>query len=1166
MLLRAFSFLVLFHLIATALGQDGMRFISNEGQWPEQVTHRAELRGALIWVEKDGLVIDRYDVDQVAQAHANIHFDINRQNGVKWLHHAVKLRFLSATEEASVKADLPVTGRYHYFLGNDPAYWARDAKPFLRITISNVAPGCDAVIREGRSGLKYDLVLAPGADAKDIRFTYEGADKLQIRNGALLVHTSLGRLVERIPLAYQEVNGERRSVSCSYTIKDGVVGVRPGAYDPALPLIIDPTLSFATFSGSVSNNFGYTATFDNAGYLYAGSTAFGNQYPTTLGAYATSWAGGTTDIAITKYDTTGSFLVWSTYLGGNAAEMPHSLIVDGNDQLHVLGTTGSANFPSTAGAYDNSFAGGTAFTPAGLGLSYPNGSDMIIAKLSANGSQLLGSTYLGGSSNDGLNSAPGLKFNYADEVRGEVLLDNAGRVWITSCTESNNMPVTPGAAQSSYGGGSHDGYVACFNTSLTQLEYASFIGGSGADAVYAGDLDAQGRLYVCGGTNSSNLPASTNAVNTSFNGGSVDAFVARFSATGSSIERLSYWGSSAYDQAYFVELDEPGSVYLFGQTSAPSGQLIQNAPYNIPNGGQFITKFAPELDAIQLSSRVGAGDGTPDISPTAFLVDVCDKIYTSGWGSSAGGLGGQLTTTGLPVTPDAIQGTTTGHDLYLAVFDIDMTSLSYATYYGGPVSPEHVDGGTSRFDRRGRVYQSVCAGCQGNSDFPTTPGAWSATNNSGGCNNGVLKIDFDSPLVIANFNAPDTACAGSTIPFTNLSGGGGTYLWDFGDGNGSTSISPTHTYAAPGTYTVTLTATNAETCNGTDAVTRTISVATARPVLAAMSDTTLCGPLNGFELVANSEGTATTFLWSSDAGFTDMLNASPSDSIAFVSPPASGTYFVRAGDVPACREVDSVTVIVSLADVSLQGDSLVCSNDPAVLRVIGADEGSVILWQPESAIVNGQGTSTATVAPNETTGYGVTVTTPTGCSWTGAITVSVSPIDGNSVGASATPSAVLPGTVVQLGATPSDGVTYSWQPADLVSDPTLPNPTSTVNATTTFTVTVSDGVCTKNASVTVTVFELVCKDPNIFVPNSFSPNGDGVNDFLVVRGQHITDLEFMVFDRWGEKVFETKDQNVGWDGTFRGEAVGPAVFVYHLTAFCLDGQRYFTKGNVTVIR
>lgn len=1149
-----------------AAAQQSMRFLANKGQWPETVTHRAELPGAFIWVEQGAVVIDRYDAELVNRAHANIHFDPTTEQGGLLRHHAVRLRFLSASPQTTVDAALKVNGSYNFFLGNDPGKWASNVGAYAQLTLRNVAPGCDAVFREGRSGLKYDLVLEAGADPAGIRFTYEGADKLQLRNGALLVHTSLGRLVERIPLAYQEVDGERRTVSCTYTLKDGVVGVKPGSYDPAVPLVIDPTLSFATFSGSVSNNFGYTATFDNAGFLYAGSTAFGNEYPTTMGAYATTWAGGTTDIAITKYDTTGTFLVWSTYLGGSAAEMPHSLIVDGNDQLHVLGTTASANFPITAGAFDNTFGGGTAFTPVGLGLSYPNGSDMIVAKLSANGSQLLASTFLGGSGNDGLNSAASLKFNYADEVRGEVLLDPQGNVWITSCTQSTNMPVTANAAQATFGGGTHDGYVARFNPSLTQLQYGSYIGGSGADAVYAGELDADGRLYVCGGTNSTDLATSAGAVNAAFNGGAADAFVARFSTNGNTIDRMTYWGSTAYDQAYFVELDGPGSVYLFGQTSAPAGQLIFNAPYNVPLGGQFITKLSPDLDAVQISSRVGSGDGDPDISPTAFLVDVCDKIYTSGWGSSAGGLGGQLTTAGLPTTPGAIQTTTTGHDLYLAIFDINMTALDYATFYGGPTSPEHVDGGTSRFDRRGRVYQSVCAGCQGNSDFPTTPGAWSATNNSGGCNNGVVKMDFDAPLVIANFTAPDTACAGSIIPFNNLSGGASGQTWDFGDGNGSTVVSPTHTYALPGIYTVTLTSTNPLSCNFTDEVSRVVVVVDAAPLIQAMNDTLICGPLVGFLLSATSFGTSDAYTWSSNSGFTDVLNNDPSDSTAFISPAVGGTYFVRVGSSPACRSVDSVTVVVSLANLSLTGDSLICTNDSALLILNGADVGSTIVWEPATEILSGQGTAVATVAPIETTGYGVSVTSPVGCTWQGTITVSVSLIDGSTVSASVDQSIVAPGTVVQLSATPSSGVTYNWTPSVGVSDPNIANPTATVAETTTYVLSVSDGICTKSDSVTVTVYDAICGDPDIFVPNSFTPNNDGVNDLLFVRGRNITELEFMVFDRWGEKVFETRDQNVGWDGVFRGEEVGPGVFVYHLTAVCADGQRYFTKGNVTVIR
>ncbi|HMC97376.1 MAG TPA: gliding motility-associated C-terminal domain-containing protein, partial [Flavobacteriales bacterium] len=214
----------------------------------------------------------------------------------------------------------------------------------------------------------------------------------------------------------------------------------------------------------------------------------------------------------------------------------------------------------------------------------------------------------------------------------------------------------------------------------------------------------------------------------------------------------------------------------------------------------------------------------------------------------------------------------------------------------------------------------------------------------------------------------------------------------------------------------------------------------------------------------------------------------------------------------------------------------------------------------------GQGTGTATVSPDEQTTYGVSVVALSGCTWSGTISVNVSPIFGSSVGASVDQELVLPGTTVHLVATPSAGVTYSWTPADAVSDPGIANPTAVVSQTTTFIVTVTDGICTRSTSVLVKVYDLRCDAPDIFVPNTFTPNGDGHNDVLFVRGHAISSLEFQVFDRWGEKVFETKDQALGWDGTFEGRPVDPAVFVYHLTAYCVDGQRYFTKGNVTVVR
>jgi gliding motility-associated-like protein len=199
--------------------------------------------------------------------------------------------------------------------------------------------------------------------------------------------------------------------------------------------------------------------------------------------------------------------------------------------------------------------------------------------------------------------------------------------------------------------------------------------------------------------------------------------------------------------------------------------------------------------------------------------------------------------------------------------------------------------------------------------------------------------------------------------------------------------------------------------------------------------------------------------------------------------------------------------------------------------------------------------------------FEVAVTGPTGCAWADEVLVAVSPMNGGSVDATADPAIVDPGgTTVQLQAIPGSGVSYSWSPPDAVSDPTIASPTAFVTQSTTFYVVVSDGVCSRMDSVRVEVYELRCEEPDIFIPDAFTPNGDGNNDVLFVRGRHIRDLELKVFDRWGEVVFATTDQAKGWDATYKGRPVDPAVYVYWLTAHCIDGQEFFKKGNVTVIR
>ncbi|WP_460504172.1 SBBP repeat-containing protein, partial [Hymenobacter agri] len=265
----------------------------------------------------------------------------------------------------------------------------------------------------------------------------------------------------------------RRAVACRYVLAEGsTVRFALGAYDHARALTIDPVVVFASYSGSAANNWGFTATYDPAGNLYTGGIAFDIGYPTTAGAFQTTFK-ALVDIAIIKFNTNVSgpaARVWATYLGGNDADFPTSLVVNSQGELLVLGTSGSDDFPVTAAAAQRRFASGVAADPFGFGAPYdaPNGTDLVITRLNATGTALRGSTYLGGSGNEGLlplafntsasSPTPQLAHNYGDPFRGDILVDAADNVYVASHTTSANFPVAAGLG-GAYRGGTSDGVV-----------------------------------------------------------------------------------------------------------------------------------------------------------------------------------------------------------------------------------------------------------------------------------------------------------------------------------------------------------------------------------------------------------------------------------------------------------------------------------------------------------------------------------------------------------------------------------------------------------------------------------------------------------------------------------------------------------------------------------
>ncbi|WP_201986843.1 DUF7948 domain-containing protein [Hymenobacter rubidus] len=833
-----------------------LEFVENKGQWDAHARYAAALPGGRLFAEADGLTFALLANGGPAQlGHgAKRPKDPATEGPVRG--HAFTLRFDKAAATAVLTAETATAERRNYFLGADPKRWARDVRGFRQLRYAGLWPGVNARVYESADQhLEYDFELAPGASAAAIALRHDGADALTLDPaGNLVIKTSVGTVTERAPLAWQtDAAGQHRPVACRYQLRGKTVHFALGKYDHARLLTIDPVVVFSTYTGSAADNWGFTATYDAAGNLYSGGIAFDAGYPTSPGAFQTTFA-ALIDIALIKYNTsvTGAAArVWATYLGGSSAEFPHSLVVNSQGELLVLGSSGSSDYPTTSGALQRTFGGGTTTSPLGYGAPYdcPNGSDLVITRLNATGTALVGSTYLGGSGNDGLlpldtNMAPDssvqqLPHNYGDPFRGDILVDAADNVYIASHTTSSNFPMARGFS-SSYHGGTSDGVVCKLAPNLTALTWGSYLGGSGADATYSIQLEpTTGDVYVAGGTTSANFPTSGGAYHTT-RPGNVDGFAARISASGTGLLRATYVGTAAYDQAYFLQLGSDGGVYLLGQTL---GQFpVTPGLYNTPNGTQFIQKLDANLGLSQLAmvfgstAAVNTGPHLISLNPTAFLVDRCDRVYVCGWDGMVNGpnfpyLNYNGYTTGLPITPDAAQPITDGSDFYLAQFSAGLTGLTYGTFYGNPnpnSEGEHVDGGTSRFDPRGIVYQAVCS-CFSATGFPIPSGAntYSTTNNANngiyiGCNNAAFVLNFQPS--IANAGVDQTVCAtAGPQPLVGTPAGG---VWTGPGVTGSVAtgfvFTPSLALAGVQTLTYTVASTGLCTTLGTRRVTVTV--------------------------------------------------------------------------------------------------------------------------------------------------------------------------------------------------------------------------------------------------------------------------------------------------------------------------------------------------------
>jgi gliding motility-associated-like protein len=1195
-----------------------MEFVENKGQWDSKVNFRADFSTGSFFLENKGFTVDLHnplDLQQVTEqlhGHSGTASIVNNKSSVTRppqnntepsvivRSHAYKVNFLGSANNIIATPDKVQVTYNNYLLGNDKTKWASNCKVYQAVTYKNVYPNIDVRYYTESGTLKYDLIVRPGGNPNAIAMRYDGVDKLEVKNKELVIGTSVGSAKELSPYTYQSQKGKKETVGCKYAVRDNVVTFKVNNYSPNETLVIDPTIIFSSLTKSPANNWGYTATPGPGGSFFAGGIVFSNGFPVTTGAYQTTFGGGIADgtlnggydIGIFKFSANGSQRLYATYIGGNANEQPHSMIADAQGNLIIAGRTNSNNYPD-------------ATRPAGR-TDY----DIVITKLNAAGTAALGAVIIGGSKDDGVNiaskySSKGAiktRRNYGDDARSEVILDGAGNIYLASCTQSNDFPVTPGTPiQDKFGNGlqdGQDGVILKFNPNLSTLLFGTYFGGNGDDACFVLAINPlTGNLYVAGGTTSTDLKGNIGGGINNNNQGRVDGFITEVRSDGSGIIKTTYAGTAEDDLIYGIQFDRFGFPYIMGTSRGNwpvINSLYKDGVFGNNHAKQFISKLQPDLSAYVYSTVFGTNSTEPNISPVAFLVDRCQNVYVSGWGGAANSAQEYPTagTFGMPVknqlpnlpAPD-------GNDFYFFVLKRNADDILFGSHFGQNGGfGDHVDGGTSRFDANGIIYQAMCANCGGGAVFPTTAGVFGAVNGSaGGCNEAAVKIEMNFAGVGASVKATidgviDTiGCVPLNIKFIDTLAKGKKYVWNFGDvgspKNDTVTFAPdnstSHTYNQVGSYRVRLISIDSGTCNIADTAYITVKVGNnqVNPDFSFVkldSCNSLRYQFTNLTTAALPNYTNKTFTWDFGDGSKRVVSGFGNQIHTF---PSVGSYTVTllVDDTTFCNSPDSTQKMVrinpnvkAIFNTSTRG----CVPYTPVFKNNSLG-GTDWQWQLSGTTFSTDFEPTytfTTVGSYEVRLIATDTSTCNKVDTSQYFTITVYPIP--TAGFTWSPNPPIENTKTNFTNLSVGATRYLWDFGDGETS-TEVNPSYQFNKTDTFNVNLyafNDADCVDTFSARVPILIRPLLDvPNAFTPGRFS--GSGFNNGIVkVEGFGIGKMSWKIYNRWGQVVFATSNRRQGWDGTFKGVVQPMDVYAYTLDVEFTDGQKLRKTGDITLLR
>lgn len=1127
----------------------------------------------------------------------------------------------------------------------------KDINPLESVLFKDVYPFIDLEFIASAEKLKYNFILNPGANIDDIKLIYKGYKDLYLENGKLVITTSFGQLEEGELYSYKESgetidisfqlnnnqvsfvtdseellktdeqitidpplvwatyyggSGEDRAVvmernnngflyvlTYTYsavlpTLDQGGISYYNGVYDADRDIALlkfteDGVLTWATYIGGTGKDDPKNLFYNGLSLVIVGYTQ-SNNFPTQnpgLGAYYDNTLSGTEDGFIMSFPF-GDYLAWSTYLGGSGVDEFHDCVL-GNNRLYVVGHTsstdivlqsnGTAFYDNTIAAGDMdayivefdllynlswaSYLGGTGFDalpycdmdslgrvavsfhsyasdiplvniiPGSYSSAYSLNCDIYLTMFDTN-REMIWSTYAGGTADDWLE---------------DVIFTHSNKMLLVGQSKSTNFPVvnniSAGYYQSTKVGiaGIADAVQMMFSDSLVLL-YSSYYGGSGHDVAFGINIDSKSNIFIVGDGNSSNLPTLNPNDGSYYDGtsnGSYDGFLAEYDSL-FNMKWATYMGGSLNDRISDVRVSPSDNVFAVGWTQSSNHPVV-----DIGAGGYYDDSFNSSSSSYA-DAMIMKFIPCPEDFDTLYGADsVCfnevGTIYASGSGTAYLWSNAEVTDTIHPIITTDTMFTVEVLGPYGCIetdtFMVTVNPLPAYNFYGDTAvcyndsATISVDAGFFYLWEYGQTDSSITF-------MPTVSEYIDIVVTS---DQGCVYVDSTYleifPLPVPSISGDTAICLNDTA--TMIANGATTFVWSDSSTDTLLQVSP----SPAGIYNYFTVATDTNMCSDTAFFSVEVY---PLPVFWLGNDTTLC---QGDSLLLNANNAGADYLW----------NTADTTQIIYVN--TQNEYYVLVTDSNACNYSDSIDVaVIPYADATISDIAYVCENI-APFDFSAADNGGV--WAG-TGITN---TTNGTFDP-ATAGVGFydiyyVISGFCGDADTSQIEVAEVPVfdifttDETCAGAN-------DGTVII-------NVSNGQTPYTYLLDATSATDTNTMIPPGLYLVTVIDNRgCADTDSATIIAEDFPCGEVGYYIPNIFSPNADGENDVLYVRSDFVETMTFLIYDRFGEKVFESRSIDLGWDGKYNGTPVTPGVYFYVFKADLIDGTVIDTGGNITVVR